>query len=227
MTEIWIALALVLTFLAGLPIVVGGVQLAAFARVRVTLMQGSKGHRLQEEATRQVGELFIDTAGFLPAGAYEVSTPVASANAVLWQLGDEPTYLAVLMVSGSIGTDFVTVFSWERGIGVTTGTRSDGHTAPKPPDSWMQTFSNLPIDGLWARHLEAEAALAEHYGMSIQPLAMSPAQVLEESLKRDAWHVISHPWLLAVVTWRFWIGRHLLHGRSVADRLEPGRSQAF
>lgn len=222
MIWLWIGLAVVV----GVPVVLGGLQLLALGSAKVRRLEDAKSELPIGQASREIGSAFLDRSGFRFVGAYEVSTLLGTPVAVMWQHGDEATYLAVLLVGESVNTDIVSILSWERGIGVTTSTARDGHTVPKPPTAWLQSFSGRTTAVLWDKHQQAEAALADHYGVMPEAVTLDPGDVLEQSVRRDAKHVLSHPWLLLAVAWRFWIGRFLLHNKPVTARLPRRRASA-
>lgn len=217
MVWVWIGVA----FFVGLPAVVAGLQLIAFTTAKVERVEGRDRDALHQAAEREIGRGFFEGKAFRFVGAYRLKTFMGRPAAVMWQHGGEGTYLAALLVAGAkqIHTDIVSILSWERGIGVTTATAKDGHVVPKPPGAWMQSFSGVTTAVLWERHQEAEAAVADHYGVTPEPFTLDPGEVLLRSVRRDAVYNLTHPWLLGVIVWRFWIGKHLLHGKRVAERL--------
>lgn len=220
MTWVWVVLGV----LIGVPMLVAALQMLAFTFAKIQRANQTTEAAMHGAAVEHVGAKFLETQPFRFVGAYRLNTLMGKPMAVMWQYNDEGTYLAVLVVPGAnqITTDIVSILSWERGIGVTTATTKDGHIAPRPAGSWLQSFSGKTTSALWRVHQEAEAAIADHYGVSPEPFTLDPGEVLLQSVKRDATYILSHPWLLPVIVWRFWIGKHLLHNKTVAERLPGG-----
>ncbi|MEM6749806.1 MAG: hypothetical protein AAGA57_00895 [Planctomycetota bacterium] len=216
----WIVGVAVL-FFVGLPLLAGGLQLVAFRAVRVTRMDPDQEAITRLAAEPEVGAEFLREAGFEFVGGYVVKTPVTEAGAMMWRQGRDPAFIAALLVAGAgrVHVDIESILSWDKGVTVTTGTAKDGWVVPKPPGSYVQTFTGKTMRVMWELHQEAEGAVAEKHGVDVEGLDLDAGEVLERSVRRDAAYVSARPWLMLLMVWRYWVGKHLLHETKVADRV--------
>ncbi|MEM7682302.1 MAG: hypothetical protein AAF288_10140 [Planctomycetota bacterium] len=208
-------------FFVGLPLLAGGLQVFAFMGASVRRMEPEQEAVTRLAAEQEIGAGFLNDSGFAFVGAYAVKTAVNECGAVMWRQGQDPAFIAGLLVPGAkqMHIDIESVLSWERGITVTTGTAKDGHVLPKPRGGYVQTFSGKTMPVMWALHQEAEGAVAEKHGVDVEGLDLDAGEVLERSIRADARYVASRPWLMLAMVWRYWVGRHLLHETKVADRV--------
>jgi len=210
-----------LAFMVGLPLVVSFLQMLAFSFCKVKPVSEDEAMAIYAQAAREVSEKFTQQTGFRKVGVYRVHTWMGQPLAAMWQHGNEPTYIAALFVAGAkqIHTDFVSVLSWEKKVGLTTASARDGHVVPRSRRSRMQTFSGITLRQLWERHQDGEAAMADHFGIMPEPIHLTAGEVLERTLKNDGKRVLGRPWLLLLVVYRFWIGKYLMHGKTVRQQL--------
>jgi len=141
-----------------------------------------------------------------------------------WQRADRPTFFChyVLTAGNQLRTsfDFVTLFADE--IGLTTGSNRDGHLMPRRPTSFLQTFSDRELEGLWAAHLETEEYLMDHGGARLVAMETSFEEAFESSIRRSAEYVGSLPlWPLRGTYWYF-VRRYAWHGLTVRQQRERG-----
>lgn len=135
--------------------------------------------------------------------------------------GPPPDRCMVVMLSGDkYVSEFCTDFSPTESLTTTRGNHAFVH--PRPPGSHIQGFLNLSLEQLWARHLEGELFLVDHRQLRPAPL---PAQWqdavvrIEHGLRRQGAHVKATPLFWLKAPWWFFVKRHGMTNRTIAQQL--------
>lgn len=191
----------------------------AFADVK------SCDERVTEQVFKSVGSAYdiqqIESLGFRPCGAYRVDLHFVKAYFAVWQYGDDATYLAFYSIGSPSGPgwtiDIVSQIAMDPNVGLTTSRSRDAHMLVSQHGDHSQSFYTDHLSVLWEYHQQAEAFLAERYGVMPQPVAMDFAEILRWSTRSNARYRLRRPWLLLCSPWRFWIGRHLRHNKTVQE----------
>lgn len=85
------------------------------------------------------------------------------------------------------------------------------------PGWYKQSFGGRTTRVMWDMHNQAELWIVEQHRIDARATDMNGGQVLENWLRRDAKYAITHPWRFLAVPYRYWLGRHLRHGKTVAE----------
>ena len=213
---------LVLGFAAVLlvPVAIPYLQNILFMASTVERVTPDEEEEVFRSSHSRINEDMIVEMGFEREGAYLVDLKMCKAVFAMWRHKHSATYLAVYAIGSGLLTDksdvdFVSVLSRDPNLGLTTGTTKDGHTNAKLPGDYMQTFSGLSINAMFDQHVTGEAYIASKHQIDPQPVMMSGAECLLSALRDNSRKKLLRPWLTLQVPYRFWIGRHINHNKTV------------
>ena len=156
--------------------------------------------------------------GFL--GKYRMKTPMTQALIYAWQRTDRPTYFCTYIIQSSQETkesyDLVTIFGDD--VGLTTGCTKDSHMLPKPPRSFIQSFSPGDFDDRWARHIEMENYLMDVGGAQLVEREDVFEELLLDAIRRQMDYVRGISlWFLRGPLW-FFVRRSQWHNLSIQEQ---------
>lgn len=215
--ELLILLAIVAALVV--PVIVPLLQSFALAGATVTPLDPAAAQQMFVNSKAAVDENVLIELGFARDGAYVVDLKFGKAVFAMWRRGSESTYAAVYSMGSADGgkwhLDFVTVLQHEPSLGVTTGDVKDTHTTPNMRGWYKQSFESKTTRVTWDLHNQAELYICQKHGVDPSGVNMSGGEVLQHWLRRDAQYALSHPWRFLIVPWRYWVGRHLRHGKTV------------
>lgn len=137
-----------------------------------------------------------------------------------WQFRERPTFFCYYLMKDTRSLDFVTVFANE--VGLTTGSADGGQLIPRRPGSYCQTFSQLSIDDLWARHVDMENYLIDEGGAELVRLDVSFKEKLAESMREEIGFLRQiRLWPLRAIYWYF-TRRKARHNLSIQEQHKRG-----
>jgi hypothetical protein len=222
-----------MAILAGILILVAAVVVIVTATATFNII--AQGKRLVVERYQPDDKLLpalVDAAehhnlwatdnGFKLLGYYRLLIGTGSVSMVAWRRCDRPTVLCLYIVRvGSnlgVATDIVTGFVDE--IGLTSNDSKAAQFSPWRPGRYLQSFSPVTLDGLWARHIEVENYLMDVGGARLVQKEFNLEEELVSSVRRQNAYTRSIPfWYLRVAYWYF-IRRHIWHNKSVKQQHE-------
>lgn len=126
------------------------------------------------------------------------------------------TYLVVMRAAGKMVCDFVSDFG--PNCSLTTCRHSNGFVHPRPPGAHMQGFPKATLEQLFDLHLAGELFLAENGLLEPGELEPDLAVRIERGLRRQGAHIRSYPGFWWKAPWWFWVTRHRMNGRSLAQQ---------
>ncbi|MEM6749807.1 MAG: hypothetical protein AAF612_04990 [Planctomycetota bacterium] len=216
---IWLEILVfcVTLYLLIVPFAMGLLVLGSVCRVRFVPKDAAEDRELLEELQLDTEELA--SWGFAYLGSYAEKSLAAESDIALWKQPNDPAFLMAAMVAGAKEPQiaFVSVLSWESGVSVSTGTAKSGHLPPLPKRAYLQTFEGADLGTLWRRHQEAEVAVVEGLRLEVQPYEVDVVRLLTHVYAELGKHFALKPWLWPVFVWRYWIGQHLRHNKTVAE----------
>ena len=119
--------------------------------------------------------------------------------------------------------DFITNFN--HGFGLTTGSNLGCQFLPKRLKSYVQSFSDLDLNGMWEKHYHAEKLLLDIGGVILNRTKQSFESFKEElyeTLLEQAEYIHSLPlWQLRCGCW-YIIRREKWHNKSIQTQYEKG-----
>lgn len=98
-----------------------------------------------------------------------------------------------------------------------TATSGSGGLFPRP-GAYMQSFPGLSPQEAWQRHLEAEEYLSKKFGYIWVPLKKPYMQILSEAIRLRMQHNRSQSFWPIRVLYRFFVTRHLIKNRTIAQQ---------
>ncbi|MEM1354489.1 MAG: hypothetical protein AAGC44_06555 [Planctomycetota bacterium] len=217
--ELWIVLGVLAVLVV--PVVVPVLQSFAIAGASVHPLDPASTQKAFATSREAVDEDVLLELGFERDGAYLVDLRIGKAVFAMWRRGSESTYAAVYGLGSPDGgkwhLDFVTVLQDQPMLGVTTGDVRDTHTSASMAGWYKQSFGDKTTRAAWGLHNNAEVYICQKHAVDPKGVSMTGGEVLQSWLRRDARYAITHPWRFLIVPWRYWVGRHLRHGKTVEE----------
>jgi hypothetical protein len=160
--------------------------------------------------------------GFEFEGCYKVLMGQSAASMVVWRRSDRPTvlcfYLITVGTKQKTATDIVTDFADY--ISLTSNNSRDAQFSPARPGRYMQTFSPVTLDELWAKHIEAENYLMDAGRAQLVQKEFIIEKEFIDSCRRQNAYTRSIPlWYLKGAYW-YLIRRNIRHNKSVKQQHE-------
>ncbi len=126
-------------------------------------------------------------------------------------------HFVVMRTQEKFVSEFVTTFAED--VSLTTTRGNHAFAFPRPPGAYIQGFTGLNLEQLWAKHLEGELFLLDQVKIRVAPGRSGPVDHVarvERALRRQGAHIKSVPlyWLKAVY-WMYWT-RFRMTNKSVA-----------
>ncbi len=213
-----IALAIIAALIV--PTLIPYLQNILFMSSTVERYDPEMEERVFQSSHARIDEAIALDMGFEREGAYLVDLKMAKAVFAMWRHKTSTTFLAVFnlgesLLNSNAHIDLVSVLSLDPNVGLTTGTTKDGHTDAKLPGDYVQSFSNLPIQEMFDLHMTGEAYVATRHRIKPEPVRLTGAEALLISLRDNSRKKLLRPWLALQVPWRYWIGRHMNHNKTV------------
>ncbi|MEM7627760.1 MAG: hypothetical protein AAF333_19375 [Planctomycetota bacterium] len=139
---------------------------------------------------------------------------------LVWRHGEDETYLAWMYMESDTGEETIEVMiiselSTQPNLSLATASQKQNHEIPLPPGDYVQTFSSIDLPESWRRHRESEAYLINRFGITDRPAHSNALDLIERSIRQGSRHILRRPWLLLIVPYRYWIGKHLRHDKSI------------
>ncbi|MBN1343716.1 MAG: hypothetical protein JXQ73_13595 [Phycisphaerae bacterium] len=163
-----------------------------------------------DEWTRGQG---LERIGFFRA---IVTTPGFVAA---WGLPGTGRFFCMYCQQGRYVTEFMSTFS--NGLDLTTTNNRESFTMPRPPGSYLQSFSVDSIDELWERHLDTEAYVMDEARVRLVPLKGSFESFFLGEVRRQAAYVRTIP-LWPVKMWYWYFRRGRRHGTTLQEQHMSG-----
>jgi hypothetical protein len=157
-------------------------------------------------------------------GNYAMKIGSTAARISTWQRTDRPTFLCQYVISAknaaNTACDLVTLFASD--VGLTTCSSGNGQLYPRPAGSYSQSFSNIPLDEQWFRHVEMENFLMDAGGAQLVQLDGSFEDEFVSAIKKQVGYVRSLClWPLRGPYW-FFVRRRLWHNITIKEQHEKG-----
>jgi len=98
----------------------------------------------------------------------------------------------------------------------------DSNLFPKPPGSYVQTFSNLSLDDRWYKHIEMENYLLDEGQAQLVEVDKPFEKCIVDATRRQMKFIRSLPlWPLRGTYWYF-VRRRFWHNKLIKEQHEKG-----
>jgi len=140
-----------------------------------------------------------------------------------WRQSDRPTFFCQYVIrSGDRAVkrayDLVTEFAFD--ISLTTADTRDGFSFPRPPGSYLQSFSNMGFDDRWYEHIEMENYLIDNGHAQLVQHDKPFEKCIVDAIRKQMNYVRSLTlWPLRAAYWYF-IRRRLWYNKSIKTQHE-------
>ena len=220
----WITVLVVFGLLIGIPIGIYALGYLALWRAEIEYCDDEISLKLFTLAEQDFDVAAAEALGFQPEAALRTkSLEDLIFYSLVWRHGEDETYLQWLCMESDLRVETVEIMiiselSTSPNLSLTTGSGKANHDVPLPPGDYIQTFSAIDIKESWRRHQESEAHLINHFDITEQPVRANLIDLLQRSSRESSQYILRRPWLLFAVVYRYWLGRHLLHNKSIIER---------
>lgn len=134
------------------------------------------------------------------------------------------TYLVVMRAGGRFVCDLVTDFGERSSL--TTARHNSAFVHPRPPGAHMQAFPKATLEQLLDHHLAAELYLLDQGLVTPGTLEPDLAVRIERGLREQGAHIRRTPGFWWKAPWWFWVTRHRMGGKSVAQQVDRNAPRA-
>lgn len=138
-----------------------------------------------------------------------------SIKALVYKQTHAPRYFTFHFHEGRLTLGIQSYF--QDGKAVETATSGDSGMHPLP-GLYKQSFPDLSPEEAWHRHLEGEAHFINTHGFVLTPLATEFKQALCDEIRATMRYTRSQSFWPFRQYYRFFVTRHRLRNRSVAER---------
>ena len=137
-----------------------------------------------------------------------------------WEHTKRPSFFCEYRIQQKMFYDMVTTFADE--MSLTTGSTKEGNLTPKPPGHYHQTFSNLSLEQLWEKHVEAENYLVEKAGVKPPDVVLTFEDEITTAVQKELAYHKTIPLYHFRVPWWYFVRRNRLHNKTIRQQHESG-----
>ena len=193
------------------------------------MRQGIHLRRLPEQAVTAAYERFRAEAdwalakGFAQFEGMYTFVVGAAAFVAAWRHMEHPTYFVLLSTGPKKFFVFLTEFSEHSDL--VTGSAKHFQLFPKPPGHYVQTFSKLSLDDLFARHLAAARYVTTAGAVQVKPTPWAFEDAFTKGEALQAAYLQSLPfWFLRAPYW-YYVRKTRFHNKAIERLHKSGMLQ--
>jgi len=179
-------------------------------------LKQSKLKRLENDTPPESSHAWAADSGFEFAGNFRLGSVYIAG----WEHKRRPGFFCEYRLQQRTFYDIATNFADE--MSLTTASTKDGNLTPKPPGHYHQTFSNLSLEQLWEKHIEAENYLVEKAGVRPADVVLSFEDEITAAVQKELAYHKTIPLYHFRVPWWYFVRRNRLHNKTIRQQHEAG-----